>query len=224
MTINKRLVGDRLLALNWGADVLGRQIHPASRPIDVQRIGRQPLLWDNDDVTRQRLAAACMTFAGRPPMRDNPYDNQQEVYRTYKKAKFVLAHSNLVDQTRYTHKTKEYVTGRWTDALACGCSLAGVQPRSDNTFRDLLWPEATLDFGRIDPDHNIAALREAVIDWTPEKARHNYLMSLSCLDWRHSLKKIADKVSINSDVLNSELSQIDQILKGNVVVPKQANG
>lgn len=219
----RRAFGDRILALHWGADVLGCRFDPGPRALDVQRMGRQPVVWDDDGLTRQRLAAAGMTFAGRPPMHDDPAENQREVCRAYQKAKFVLAHSNLVDQTNYTHKTKEYVTGRWTDALACGACVAGVQPRSDETFRDILWPEATLDFGHVDLDRNIAMLREAVAAWTPERARHNHLMALRRLDWRHSLKRIADSMSIDSASLAEELAQIDRILDGSRT-PRQAVG
>lgn len=208
----RKLLGDRVLALNWGADVLDRPFRSGLRPTDLQRMGRQPRSWDDDRLSHGRLAAAGLSFAGRPPMHDDPHDNQQEVCRAYGKAKYVLAHSNLVDTSHYTHRIKEYVTARWTDALASGCSVAGVPPRNDSTFQDLFWPGATLDFDRIDLDDNIAALREAVAAWTPERARYNYLMALRRLDWRHSLKKIADTVSLRAPVLNAELARIDQIL------------
>lgn len=204
----RRQLGDRILPLNWGSDVLRLGCDNADRPVDVQRVGRQPEVW-NDDLQSEKIAATMgLRFAGRPPNHPDPMTNQHVVMQAYSHAKFLVAHSNLVSAANYTHPTKEYITARWTDALASGCSLAGVQPRSDGTYRNLFWPGAALDFDRVDLRHNMAAVAEAVAAWTPQHARHNHLMALQRLDWRHALKRIATAISVSSDALDGELSEI----------------
>ena len=44
------------------------------------------------------------------------------------KTKFALAFSNRVSPEGHTHPEWEYITGRWTDVLASGVSVAGIPP------------------------------------------------------------------------------------------------
>lgn len=53
-------------ALPWGADVLGMPFS-SERTMDLQRIGRQPDAWDDDNVTAAAAEALGLMFAGRPP-------------------------------------------------------------------------------------------------------------------------------------------------------------
>lgn len=204
----RRQVGDRVLALNWGSDVLGLGNGQGDRPVDLLRLGRQPQDWDDDARSAEMADKFGLSFAGRPPQLPDPVENQRGIMQAYGSAKYLVAHSNLTSVEPNTHKTKEYITGRWTDALAAGCSVAGVQPRNDSSYRDLLWPGATLEFDRVDLRHNMAAVAEAVAAWTPRQAEQNYRMSLQRLDWRHSLKRIADRMSVSSPRLEAELQEI----------------
>lgn len=204
----RRLAGCPVLALNWGADVLGQGSGAAERPVDLLRLGRQPVAWDNDAETAAVAAEYGLSFAGRPPLIDDPLANQRGIMAAYGRAKYLIAHSNLTSVEANTHKTKEYITARWTDALASGCSVAGLQPTRDSSYRDLFWPGATLEFDRVDLRHNMSALAEAVAAWTPEQARHNHRMALQRLDWRHSLGKIADAVSVGAPALDADLARI----------------
>lgn len=204
----RRRLGDRVLVLNWGADVLNRGSGSADRTVDLQRMGRQPEAFDDDAVTARMAAEYGLSFAGRPPNATCPLENQRQLMDVYASTKYVLAHTNLASVQPNTHPVKEYITGRWTDALACGATVAGKQPASDHYFQHLLWKGATLDFDRIDLRNNIAALAEAVAVWTPEQARHNHLMALERLDWRHCLKQIAERMSVRSTALDHDLGRI----------------
>ena len=44
------------------------------------------------------------------------------------KTKFALAFSNRANPTMQTHPEREYITGRWTDSLASGSTVAGIPP------------------------------------------------------------------------------------------------
>ena len=104
----------------------------ACRPVDLLRVGRQPDAWDDD----QRSDAACrlagLRFAGRPPFFPENFKDSSAGHRDlcarYARAKFVLAHSNIVAPASYTHPSKEYISARWTDALAAGSVVAGIPP------------------------------------------------------------------------------------------------
>ena len=200
------LVRDRALLLPWGTDALGLGSAAATRPYDVMRLGRQPVAWDNDDHTHRLCAARNLTFHGRPPYIAFVEMQRSLVQDWYGKAKFIIAHSNLAAPAPYTHKTKEYITARWTDALAAGAVVAGVQPRRD---LDLLnWPEATLDFAEVDLEHNLDQLQDAAADWTPKVALRNHLGALERLDWRWRFKALCDRLDISAPALEADLSAL----------------
>lgn len=204
----RRLVGSSVLSLNWGSNVLERGTSRPDRPVDLLRLGRQPDDWDDDERSARMAGEYGLAFAGRPPQLPDPAANLQAIMQAYGSAKYLVAHSNLTSIEPNTHKVKEYITARWTDALASGCSVAGVQPGNDSSYRDLFWPGATLEFDRVDLRHNMEAVAEAVRAWTPQQALDNHRMALQRLDWRHSLKRIADHMSLRFPRLDSELEEI----------------
>ena len=209
----ERLAPGRTLHLGWGADVLDLGSSAAERPVDVLRVGRQPPEWDDDPRSLSVCNAAGLQFAGRPPfLPEDPTDpslGHRDLCRYYGQAKFVIAHSNLAAPAPYTHPLKEYVTGRWTDALAAGAVIAGVQPFGDPSAEDLLWPGATLDFDRIDLSHNVAALQEAAASWSPFIAQYNHHQALRKLDWRWRIKTLAECLDLGGPKLTSELARLE---------------
>lgn len=210
----ERLAPGRTLQLGWGADVLDLGSDSPERPVDVQRVGRQPPDWDDDARSQSACAAAGLRFAGRPPFlpedRDDPSADHRALCAHYAQAKFVIAHSNLAAPAPYTHPRKEYLTGRWTDALAGGAVVAGVPPLGDASAEDLLWPGATLDFDRIDLAHNVEALRAAADAWRPETARHNHFQALNKLDWRWRLKALAERLELSAPALEADLARLSE--------------
>lgn len=52
--------------LPWGADVAGAQVSWADKQVELQRVGRQPQVWDDDDAVAGAAANAGVSFAGRP--------------------------------------------------------------------------------------------------------------------------------------------------------------
>lgn len=203
----RALVGARARFLGWGTDALGFGCDGAERPWDVLRVGRQPPEWDDDDASAAACAARGLRFHGRPPFGTDPAQQQSALMRDwYARAKVVIAHSNLAAPAPYTHPTKDYVTARWTDALACGAMIAGVQPRGDLGLVD--WPGAVLDFGQIALDRNVAQLAEALRDWTPRQAQVNRLEALRRLDWRWRIADLAAALGCGGPVLSAELDAL----------------
>jgi hypothetical protein len=213
------LAPGRTLYLPWGADVLDLGSAARERPIDVLRVGRQPEAWDDDARSWAVCDAAGFRFSGRPPFveasSDDPSAGHRELCGYYASAKFVIAHSNLAAPSSYTHPEKEYLTGRWTDALAAGSTVAGVQPYGDRSSEDLLWPGATLDFTEIDLKRNVEVLAEAVRAWKPDVASANHREALKRLDWRWRLKSFAEAIGVRAPKLDQEILRLKQAIEDN---------
>ncbi|MDC8753609.1 glycosyltransferase [Erythrobacter sp. sf7] len=205
----EKIAPRRVIVLGWGSDVLGFGSGTGDKSVDILRLGRQPGEWNDDIITASLCRQAGLSFEGRPPLLDDPSENQKSVMRVLAKSRYLIAHSNLAAPAPYTHRREEYITARWTDALACGAVVAGVQPRSDRSFDRLLWSGAFLDFDRIDLKYNIAALKEARAAWRPEVASLNYRNALAKLDWRWRLRELLNSMGIDvPPILAKELVEL----------------
>lgn len=202
--------------LPWGADVLGQADALGPRPIDLLRIGRQPSAWDNDARVAAFAHELGVTFAGRPPLLDDPAANQASLGLAMREAKYVLAFSNRVSPAAYTHPSREYVTARWTDALAVGAGVAGVVPRTPTA--ELLWRPALLSVPPDDLTAGLRAVRVAAEQWSPELALGAQRDALLHLDWRHRIVQIADAWLLDAPELRSEIRDLharaDRLEKG----------
>lgn len=195
--------------LGYGSDVYRLGAPNRDRKVDVLRVGRQPNRFDNDEVNENQLKSFNLTYQGRPDF-DASYIDLLNKY--YLQAKYVLAHSNLADESNHTHTDKEYITTRWTDALACGCTIVGQQPKSDYAYQQYIWPEAVIDIDSSDKCVDGSDLIGNVKKWSPEIAEFNYMMALKRLDWRWRFKELSDFFCINCEKLNDELREIEKII------------
>lgn len=199
--------GGEISWLPQGSNVLDWGSARADREVTVQRVGRQPANWDDDNEVAGQLARAGMTYAGRPPFHDDPEMGMSSLLDSQSRARFCLAFSNRIDRQSYTHPTREYLTGRWTDALASGCTVAGIPPRTESVER-LLWPEALLEVSAVDMASGIEALEHANRAWRPQLAQLNHLRALERLDWRWRIKDLADACDHHSIKLEHELDRL----------------
>lgn len=191
--------------LPWGSDVLGLGSDNPNRTWDVMRVGRQPPEWDDDLAACRAAESLGISYRGRPPRdRTAVLQNHAHMMRAYAEAKYVLAFSNRVNPEPYTHPEREYLTGRWVDALACGATVAGVTPRFPGVD-ELLWPGAALDLGTVSRSAGLAVLQNAVRAWTPEQVRRNHALAREKLDWRRRLRVIADACGESPATLSAEL-------------------
>lgn len=190
----------------WGTDTLAVSGVPRERPVDLVRIGRQPMAWDDDERTRTIALRHGLSFAGRPPFHSDPRRNQDEVRSALRSAKFVLAFSNLVSPAEYTHPTREYLTGRWTDALGAGTAVVGAAPAS-STYT--LWPEATVELDALDLEKGLEQLRSAVDSWDPSSPSAQHERARAVLDWRWRIQDIASALELSGlDDLDQELDSL----------------
>jgi hypothetical protein len=198
--------------LPWGSDVLNLGSANPVRPVDVLRFGRQPKEWNDDLANERACQSAGVTFHGRPESLSDATDNERGLMRTLSKTKFALAFSNRVSPNTQTHPTREYITGRWTDALAAGATVAGVPPRSESV-ESLLWPEAMLDIGTVSQTEGLEVIRSMARAWTSERAQLNYVRSLENLDWRLRFKTLAQAMNLHSLPLNAELARLSEAIR-----------
>jgi hypothetical protein len=207
----RRMVPAPVEWLPWGSDVLRLGSENPSRDFDLLRFGRQPSQWEDDLRNRSESESRGLIFQGRPPELKDATDSEISLMNYLGNTKFALAFSNLVSPNPQTHPVREYLTGRWTDALAAGAIVAGVPPRS-GTVQSMLWPEALLDLGTVNQCEGLEVITSAMRDWTPTRARLNYLQSLKHLDWRWRFKKLADMLGTRSERLYKELTELSALL------------
>lgn len=198
--------GAQVSWLPWGSDTLAFPPADGERPVDLLRLGRQPAAWDDDAHTARRAAEHGLRFAGRPPMSENSVENQATVVRALARSRFVLAFSNRVSPAAYTHPTREYLTGRWMDALAAGATIAGTAPAS---AAYTLWPGATLEIDPDDLDRGLATVRAALDAWSVDGAVETQRRARAQIDWRRRLAEIAEALGITVTAsLHDELGRL----------------
>jgi hypothetical protein len=194
--------------LPWGTDALNLGSANPDRPLDLVRVGRQPSEWEDDAVNARACASRGLHFEGRPPAMDDAGDNERLLTRKFSETKFTLSFSNAVNPTIYTHPKREYMTGRWTDALAAGATVAGIPPRGE-TVRSVLWDEALLELDTVEREAGLDAIARAVREWTPLRAAINQQRALERLDWRWRLKDLAAALGMTFPKLQAELAQVE---------------
>jgi hypothetical protein len=175
--------------LPFGTDALGQPDPHDVRPTDLLRVGRQPAFWD-DHATIEALAShRGLTFASGPPIVADPITNQRALTGAMRESKYTLSFTNLVSPAEYTHPTHDYVTARWTDALAAGATVAGARPTSI-AGQQVLWDEACFELSPTDPARALDELASAVAAWSPEHARRVRHRALTSLDWRLRFREL----------------------------------
>jgi len=128
--------------------------------------------------------------------------------------RLTLSFTNVVSPAPYTHPTRQYLTGRWLDALASGAVVAGAVPVCQAS-EELLWPEATVELPPSDLRAGVRGLSQVLEQWSPDVARFNYLRALERLDWRHRFASVASILGWGSATLETELdrlrSRVDEV-------------
>jgi hypothetical protein len=198
--------------LPWGSDVLNLGSATPVRKIDLVRFGRQPKEWNDDLVNTRACQSQGLSFHGRPPSFSDATDNERGLMGMLSNSKFALAFSNRVSPEGHTHREREYITGRWTDALASGATVAGIPPRSESV-QSLMWPEALLDIGTVEQAEGLKVIASAAREWTPERAQVNYIRSLETFDWRWRFKTLADALETRSSKLDAELARLQSLIR-----------
>jgi hypothetical protein len=198
--------------LPWGSDVLNLGSANPVRKFDLVRFGRQPKEWNDDLVNARACQSLGLTFHGRPPSFSDATENERGLMGLLSNTKFALAFSNRANPTIQTHPEREYITGRWTDALASGATVAGIPPRSE-TVQSLLWPEALLDIGTVNQTEGLKVIGSAAGEWASERAQLNYLRSLETFDWRWRFKTLAEALDIHSSDLDADLSRLKNVIR-----------
>jgi hypothetical protein len=193
--------------LPWGSDVLRLGSANPCRRLDLLRIGRQPREWDDDDSTSTVCESRGLSFEGRPPTFVDATQSERSLMAIESTTKYILAFSNRFGSDINTHPRREYITGRWTDALAAGAIVAGVPPHSQSV-QSLLWEEALLDLGTANRAKGVDVIARAVSEWSPERARLNYVRALERLDWRWRFKRLAAALDVRARHLENELENL----------------
>lgn len=197
----------KVACLPWGTDALSASKEIRYKTLDLLRVGRQPAEWEDDYDSVTAAESVGLRYSGRPTFGKDDSESQRILNQSLASAKYVLAFSNRVNPTSYTHPSKEYITARWMDSLAHGAVVAGVAPESAAAL-ELLWPGACLDLGTVERSQGLAVVAEAAKQWTPAVAEINRAEALIRLDWRHRLKVIANDMNLDAPALQASLSEV----------------
>ena len=192
--------------LPFGSDVLGQPDLPPDRPVDLLRVGRQPSTWDDNERTRDACTRAGITFSAGPPLDPDPHQNQAALTAAMRSSKLTLSFTNLVSPAVYTHPTRDYVTGRWTDALASGAAVAGIPPRCE-AGRRMLYDEGLVRLPNTDLESGLEVIAAALESWTPDRADAIRLHALKTLDWRVRFRDLASAIDLSNARLDDELAR-----------------
>jgi hypothetical protein len=210
----REITGVATTWLPWGTDALRLGHGGGHRDWDLMRVGRQPPEWEDDLDTALAAESLGIRYRGRPDSSGlNALQNQRLMMNAYGISKFTLAFSNAVNRDPNNHPTREYLTGRWVDALGCGSIVAGVAPRGPNTD-GLLWAGATLELGSVRRSEGLQVVAAALRQWTPDIAAANYHMALKRLDWRWRFKELAEVCEICPAPLTLELQLLEERIAG----------
>jgi hypothetical protein len=197
--------GTQTAWLPFGSDVLGQPAPPGERPTDLLRVGRQPDTWDDDESTREACARLGLSFSSGPPLDPDSQRNQSALTAAMRHSKLTLSFTNLVSPAAYTHPTRDYVTGRWTDALASGAAVAGIPPQCEAGQR-VLWDDALVRLESTDRADGLEVIATALREWTPERADAIHLQALKTLDWRLRFRDLVASIDLSSSRLDDELA------------------
>lgn len=206
------------LPVEWmplGADVLGSirsrgWADSQSRGIDLQRMGRQPAAWEDDDAVGRLSEERGLSYGPRPPVGASHEESYANALDADAAARSVLAFTNLASPGDYTHPTREYVTSRWLDALAQGALVVGRRPREEGSDR-LLWDEASLEVPADDPGRGLSLLREALEAGGLPRPREVQAEALRRLDWRWRAQDLVEILGVRSARLSAEMSELDAL-------------
>lgn len=192
-----------------GADVLGveRASIAGERPADLLRVGRQPAAYRDDARTAAAAATRGLVFSSAPPMRDEAGDNARALGDAFRSTKATLAFTTLVDDESWTHPTVEYLTTRWTEAIANGAVVFGRLPTCRSS-EELLWPGATVEIPPDDLSAGLEAVEAFARSWSPQVATELHRRALERLDWRHRFSQLADLLGVNPAPLARSLEEL----------------
>lgn len=190
----------------WGTDTQDPAGLPEDRVTDVLRVGRQPAGWDDDAATAKVFDRAGLSFEGRPAFGHDPVSTRNALMAALSRSRMTMAWSNAHSPARYTHPTREYISGRWTDAMSRGTQVLGIPP--DCAAAELLPVE-----GLVIPDSTreadvVEAAAAAAQSWTPAVARRIRAHAVARLDWRHRFDTIRTVLGLHAPLLDAELAQI----------------
>src|SRR5262249_14490989 len=139
-------------------------------------------------------------------------EGERSLMATLARTKFTLSFSNHVTPGPQAPRECAHLTARWTDAVSAGAIVAGIPPHSESA-RDLLWEDALLDVGTLNRSEGLEVIAQAVRNWTPNRARRNFLQSLQILDWRWRLRTLAEALGERFEKLEAELLALREAIE-----------
>ena len=190
----------------WGTDTQDPAGLTENRLTDVLRVGRQPAGWDDDAASAKVFDRAGLTFEGRPAYGPDHVATRDALMAALSRARMTMAWSNAHSPARYTHPTREYISGRWTDAMSRGTQVLGIPP--DCAAAELLPVEGLVIPESTSEADVVEAAAAAAQSWTTDVPRRIRAHAVAHLDWRHRFDTIRRVLGLHAPLLEAELARI----------------
>ena len=193
-----------------GADALGvdRRSFGDDRSVDLLRVGRQPSAYRDDDRTAVEATSRGLVVSPPPPMPAEAGDKARARGDAFRSSKATLAFTTLVGDEAWTHPTVEYLTPRWTEALANGAVVFGRLPAC-RSASELLWPGATVEIPPDDLAAGLDAVDAFARSWSPDLAVDLHRRALERLDWRYRFVQLAALLEVGPAPLARSLQDLE---------------
>ncbi|GHF12099.1 hypothetical protein GCM10017044_02500 [Kordiimonas sediminis] len=203
--------------LPWGTDALDTGSAACEREKDLLCLGRMPAGWGKAETAREQLSnrGFQMEMPPPPPGKTGKGNGQSvtserhiALMQSYCRSKISVAHNNVFAPSTYTHATREYMTARWTDALAAGCLVLGMPPWKDPEFAELYPEEGLIETPAATLEELAPVLRSELDALDPSLHMRLHRIALERFDWRHRLLKVADDMKIEAAPLKADLERL----------------
>lgn len=211
----KKKTGRDVFYLPFGTDALGFAGNSfdsqSPREIDLLSFGRQPIEFDKAHI-QPLMANHQLNYMNGFEVLDDPTKNQAKIFAMCNQAKYSLAFCSSISYHLNT-KTDPMLTGRWYDALASGCSVAGKVPKLEGIDELIGWENSTVELP-LESLAGIQILQARILNYHPRIALRNRYESLKRNDWRTRFKDMMQMLKLEiPESLKIELKLLDEELK-----------
>lgn len=192
-----------------GADILANPFDPTQeRDIDLLRVGRMPVAWDDDEIVARECTRRGLRFQGRPPSSEDAALAMPWLWSWERRTRFVLAFSNLVSPADYTHPRLEYLTPRWADAWGSGAVTIGALPQTQSSAA--VAEACSVKIPWNDLSAGLDAVADLVAQWQPNMALEVRRQAVLHMDWRHRFAVMEREFGAHWSGLSDELDQLKE--------------
>jgi hypothetical protein len=180
----------------------------AHREIDLLSYGIQPPSFREHQ--QKALGSPDINIKWGVPRSPDPQENEALIFTNHFKSKFCLYYCPSLARSD-TDYNQPRITPRMLSSLACGCTIAGSLPKTQETKDRAGWDGAHVELP-LQPHSAFHALSEHLKNYNSELARKHIRHSLLQNDWRYRFSTMLEELGV-STIPKTLTSDLDKIRK-----------